>query len=110
VSYRLVIKPEDKIVRIYEESEEDDDFRPHSLGLFSASLQGPAVPDWHVSGPSSVPIADALAWGQQQADVIVVRYNAPPGEPHEFSAGSRQPRWAKPPLPSWPPARWADRS
>ena len=36
--------------------------------------------------------------------MIIVRYQSPEGEPHEFSAGTRDPDWGKDAPPRWPPA------
>ena len=87
---------------VFEESDEDEQGVPRSLGLFSASVQGPDVPDWHRDGPQFAGIDEALGWAREQAEVVIVRYAAPEGEPYEFSAGTREP---EEPRPRWPPAQ-----
>jgi hypothetical protein len=93
----------DRHAWVVEESEEDENFRPFSLGVFSAHVEGPGVPDHHDRGPQFVEIDVALAWARAHSPRVIVRYDAPEGEPHEFTAGTDEMQH----LPRWPPAALA---
>jgi hypothetical protein len=80
-----------------------DQFGPVSPGLFSAHVERPDGSRL-ADGPRAAPIDTALAWAREQADCIIVSYDAPLGRPRHFSAGARQPPWAIAALPPWPPA------
>jgi hypothetical protein len=91
---------------------EDTDFTERGfcgLGTFSASVQGPDVPDpW--PWISSVSIDEALVWARARAPRVIVRYVAPESGPAAFTAGDEAARTNLKgdgpivDLPPWPPA------
>lgn len=64
-------------------------------GRFSASLQGDGV--LH-DGPQGVPVDEAIAWGREHADVVLVMSG---DDDRWYSAGRERP----PDVPPWPEGR-----